>query len=60
VPTPVLDFIAEQLGVLDASVVRAYGERPATQWEHTAEIRAVFGYRVFSDVGSDGGLGEFR
>jgi hypothetical protein len=59
VPTPVVDFLAEQLGVLDASVVKAYGERPATQWEHTAEIRAVFGYRVFSEVGAAEGLREF-
>ena len=59
VPTPVLDFLAEQLGVLDASVVKTYAERPATQWEHTAEIRAVFGYWVFSEVGAVEGLREF-
>jgi hypothetical protein len=44
---PAVEYLAAQLGVFDASVVKAYGERPATVWEHTAEIRARFGYLEF-------------
>jgi hypothetical protein len=49
VPTPIVDFLAEQLGITDASCIKQYAARPATQWEHAAEIRAEFGYRNFSD-----------
>src|SRR5699024_12747364 len=36
-PTAVVDFLAAQLEITDASCVKAYGQRSATQWEH-AEI----------------------
>jgi len=49
VPTPIVDFLAEQLGITDASCIKQYAARPATQWEHAAEIRTEFGYRNFSD-----------
>jgi len=49
VPWGVVDYLAVQLKIRDPSVVKRYAERPATQWEHTAEIRQVFGYRDFTD-----------
>lgn len=49
VPTPVVDFLAEQLGIADASCIKRYAARQNTQWEHTAEIREAFGYRTLSD-----------
>jgi hypothetical protein len=49
VPTPIVDFLAEQLGIADASCIKQYAARQNTQWEHTVEIRAEFGYRNFSD-----------
>lgn len=50
VPTGVVDFLAAQLEITDASCVKAYGRRPATQWEHTAELRREFGYRDFGEA----------
>lgn len=49
VPTPVVDFLAEQLGIADASCIKQHAARQNTQWEHTAEIRAEFGYRNLGD-----------
>jgi hypothetical protein len=49
VPTEVLDFLAGQLGIADPSCIKQYAARLATQWEHAAEIRQVFGYRSFSE-----------
>jgi Domain of unknown function (DUF4158) len=34
VPTVVVDYFAEQLGIADASCIKAYGERPKTAYEH--------------------------
>lgn len=48
VPTVVLDELAGQLGVVDASVVKRYTERRTTRFEHQAEIMNVFGYRSFA------------
>jgi|GEM_PF-1032960 len=49
-PTAVVDFLAAQLEITDASCVKAYGQRSATQWEHAAEIRREWGYRDFADA----------
>jgi TnpA family transposase len=49
VPAVVVDYLAGQLGVADASVVKRYAERQSTQWEHAAEIRQAYGYRDFTD-----------
>ncbi len=38
VPTVVLDYVAEQLGIADASQVKAYVEREKTRFEHQWEI----------------------
>jgi hypothetical protein len=49
VPWLVVDYLAGQVGIADVSCVKRYAERAATQWEHAAEIRSVFGYRDFTD-----------
>ena len=48
VPTEVADYLAEQLGVPNASVLKTYGERENTRLEHVRELREVFGYREFA------------
>ena len=48
VPVAVLDFVAEQLGVGDASLVKRYTERAKTKLDHQWEIRQVYGLREFS------------
>ena len=57
-PTSVLNFVAEQLGIEDPSCIKRYAERESTAWEHTAEIREVFDYRTFS--GDRSGCGHSR
>lgn len=59
VPWPVVEYLAVQLGVADASVVKRYAERLPTQHEHAREIREVYGFRDFSDVRASGQLREF-
>lgn len=41
VPTTVLDFVAEQLGIADPSCVKKYTERTKTRFDHQWEIRRV-------------------
>lgn len=53
VPVEVLDFVAEQVDVADASAVKRYLERRTTRFEHQAEIAAVYGYRDFADAEQD-------
>ena len=48
VPVAVLDFVAEQLGMGDASLVKRYTERAKTKLDHQREIRQVYGLREFS------------
>ena len=50
VPTVVVDYLAEQLEIADASVLKAYGERENTRLEHVRELRRVLGYREFAEV----------
>ena len=45
VPAVVVDYLAGQLGIADASSVKRYAERQSTQWGHGAEIRQAYGYR---------------
>lgn len=47
VPWPVVEYLAEQLGIGDPSCVKRYVERPKTAYEHAWEIRAAYGFRVF-------------
>ena len=51
VPAVVVDYLAGQLGIADASSVKRYAERQSTQWEHAAEIRQAYGYRDFTGDG---------
>jgi Domain of unknown function (DUF4158) len=48
VPQVVLDVIAEQLGIEDASQVKAYVERKNTRFEHRWEISEVDGWHDFA------------
>lgn len=49
VPWPVVEYLAEQLGIADPSCVKAYVERAKTAYEHSWEIRRRFGYHEFED-----------
>lgn len=57
VPWPVVEYLAAQLSIEDASLIKGYSERSMTAHEHRWEIRDVFGYRDFGD--GAGGLREF-
>ena len=48
VPWCVIDFLAGQLQVSDASVVKHYSERIQTAHDHAREIRRAYGFRDFS------------
>ncbi|MEU6651974.1 Tn3 family transposase [Streptomyces sp. NPDC046900] len=50
VPVEVVDYLAEQLGIDDASVLKAYGERENTRLEHVRELRRVLEYQEFAEV----------
>ncbi|TDD55006.1 Tn3 family transposase [Nonomuraea terrae] len=52
VPWPVVDYLAEQLGIGDASQVKKYAERPKTTYEHAWMIRDAYGYHTFDDTDS--------
>lgn len=45
----VVEHLAEQLGIGDASCVKRCPERRGAPYEHAQEIRERFGYRDFSD-----------
>ncbi|MFA7764358.1 Tn3 family transposase [Streptomyces sp. NRRL S-448] len=49
VPWEVVDYLAEQLDVEDASVIKRYTDRKPTAYEHSWEIRRRYGYREFDD-----------
>jgi hypothetical protein len=59
VPWAVIEYMAGQLDVVDASVVKRYTERAATQWEHAAEIRKTYGYSDFSGTEVAQRFGQF-
>jgi hypothetical protein len=48
VPTVVIDYVAEQLAVVDASCVKRYTERDKTRLDHAWEIQHAFGLRDFA------------
>ncbi|MGJ6967188.1 Tn3 family transposase [Streptosporangium sp. G11] len=52
VPWPVVDYLAEQLGIGDASQVKKYAERLKTTYEHAWMIRDAYGYHTFDDTSS--------
>ena len=43
VPTKVVDYVAKQLDIADASCVKAYLEREKTRFEHQWEIAREYG-----------------
>ncbi|WP_329613276.1 Tn3 family transposase [Streptomyces brevispora] len=47
VPAEVVDYLAGQLDIADASVLKAYGERENTRLAHVRELRQVLEYREF-------------
>ncbi|MER5321695.1 DUF4158 domain-containing protein [Streptosporangium roseum] len=49
VPWPVVDYLAEQLGIGDPSQVKRYAERLKTAYEHAWMIRDAYGYHDFDD-----------
>ena len=50
VPTEVIDYLAEQLGIADPSCVKRYAQREPTHREHAGEIQRVLGLRDFAEV----------
>ncbi|MCX5317890.1 DUF4158 domain-containing protein [Streptomyces sp. NBC_00154] len=50
VPAEVVDYLAQQLGITDASVLKAYGEREKTRFEHMWELRKLLEYTEFADA----------
>ena len=48
VPVMVLDFVSEQLGIADPSVVKRYTEWAKTKLDHQWEIRRVYGFKDFT------------
>ena len=50
VPTEVVDYVAKQLDIADASCVKAYLEREKTRFEHQWEIAREYGWRDFAEV----------
>ena len=52
VPVVVLDFVAERLGIADASQVKRYTERTKTRFDYQWEIRRTYGLRGFAAVWS--------
>jgi hypothetical protein len=57
VPWPVVEYLAGQLGIADASCVKRYTDRVMTAYEHSWQIREACGFRAFEDAGV---MGEFR
>jgi Domain of unknown function (DUF4158) len=49
VPWMVVDYLAEQLGIEDSSVVKRYVERKQTAYDHAWEIRDAHGYHPDED-----------
>ncbi len=59
VPWPAVQYLAEQLGIGDASCVKNYARRSQTPYEHAWEIRAAYGYRSFDDEAIGQGFARF-
>ncbi|MDQ3316543.1 MAG: Tn3 family transposase, partial [Actinomycetota bacterium] len=56
VPEGAIAYVAGQLGIEDASVLSRYTDRPAAHREHAAEIRRVYGYKVYGEAPEHFGL----
>src|SRR5215207_1520099 len=53
VPSVVLDFVADQLGIADPSCVKTYMTREMTRFEHRWEISEAGGWRDFAEVADE-------
>ncbi len=53
VPAGVAEYLAEQLGIADASCLKLYGERDGTARTHAGEIQKAEGWRDFAEVAKD-------
>ncbi|WP_069734999.1 Tn3 family transposase [Streptomyces sp. EN27] len=51
VPWPVVEHLAAQLEIEDASQIKRYTERQMTGYEHAWEIREAYGYHLYEDHG---------
>ena len=58
-PWSAVEFLAEQLGIEDASCVKKYVQRPQTPYEHAWEIRDRYGYRSTDDEAARGSRGSW-
>jgi len=59
VPWPVVEYVASQLGIADASCVKRYTDRPMTAYEHAWQIRDAYGLRLLEDAEVTAGLRRF-
>jgi len=59
VPWPVVEYVASQLGIADASCVKRYTDRPMTAYEHAWQIRDAYGLRLLEDAEVTAGLRQF-
>ncbi|WP_435616135.1 Tn3 family transposase [Streptomyces coelicoflavus] len=50
VPAEVADYLAEQLDIADASVLKTYGDRENTRLDHVRELRRVLEYTEFAEA----------
>ncbi|MFI0192121.1 Tn3 family transposase [Streptomyces sp. NPDC017082] len=50
VPQEVIDYLAEQLGIEDSSILKAYGEREKTRFEQVWELRELLEYTEFAEA----------
>jgi hypothetical protein len=50
VPTEVVEYVAEQLGIEDASCLAAYAGRAMTPYEHTWRFCQKYGYRELGEA----------
>jgi len=59
VPWPVVEYVASQLGIADASCVKRYTDRPMTAYEHAWQIRDAYGLRLLEDAEVTAGVRQF-
>jgi Domain of unknown function (DUF4158) len=53
VPTAVVDELAAQLGIADASCIKSYGQRDNTRWDHRREICRQTGWVDYAAAAAD-------
>jgi hypothetical protein len=54
VPVEVVDYLAEQLGITDASCIKLYGQRDGPARSHAGEIEESGGWVGFAEVEAGG------